>query len=478
MQRASRNVHWLRECLLFNLRTDVGEQAFMSVTAVILAAGQGSRMRSSQPKVLHPLLGKPMASYALETARQVTGSQPVMIVGYEADLVRQALGTTAKYVLQQQQLGTGHALQQAEELLRGASDMVLVTAADMPLLTKDTLQNLVGAQQLNSGPISMLTVVSDDPRGFGRVVRSASGEVQAIVEEVQATPEQLQIRELNAGVYCFAADWLWSALKRIPLSPKGEYYLTDLIGIAVADGLSIQAIPIDDPNETIGINTRAHLAEAEAMLRRKINHHWMLAGVTLIDPLSAYIEPDVTIGQDTVIWPNTFLQGTTAIGEGCNIGPNAIVRDSKLGDRCEVLASVMERAELEDDVEIGPFAHLRSGAHLAQGVHMGNFGEVKNSYLGPGTKMGHFSYIGDAQIGSQVNIGAGTITCNYDGEKKHPTEIGARVFIGSDTMLVAPVKLGDGSRTGAGSVVTKNVPENTLVVGIPARAIKKLGKRD
>jgi bifunctional UDP-N-acetylglucosamine pyrophosphorylase/glucosamine-1-phosphate N-acetyltransferase len=450
----------------------------MNVRAVILAAGQGTRMRSKTPKVLHPILGKAMAQYALEAARMASEAQPVMVIGHAAEEVRQSLGQAADYVVQERQLGTGHALQQAETLLRGKAKWVLVTTADMPLLTAETLQRLIKAQQEHAGPMTMLTVLADDPRGFGRVIRAESGLVQCIVEEIQATPEELQIRELNASVYCFDAEWVWEALKRIPLSPKGEYFLTDLAGIAVAEGRPVQAITAEDPSETIGINTRIHLAEAEAIMRQRVNRDWMLAGVTLIDPGSTYIEPGVQIGQDTVIWPNCYLHGATEIGEGCVIGPNTIIYDSQLGSHCQVLASVMEKALLEDDVQVGPYARLRKGAHLANGVHMGNFGEIKNSYLGAGTKMGHFSYVGDATIGEEVNIGAGTITCNYDGVKKHHTEIGAGVFIGSDTMLVAPVTLGEGSRTGAGSVVTKNVPEHTLVVGIPARAIKKLVKRE
>jgi bifunctional UDP-N-acetylglucosamine pyrophosphorylase / glucosamine-1-phosphate N-acetyltransferase len=318
-------------------------------------------------------------------------------------------------------------------------------------------------------------LISDNPRGFGRIVRDADGSVRAIVEEAQATPEQLALRELNVGVYCFKASWLWDALHRIQISPKGEYYLTDLVGIAVSAGLTVQAIPATDPTEMIGINTRVHLAEAALALQRRINQNWMLAGVTLVDSATTYIEPGVTIGRDTVIWPNTHLQGQTVVGEECVLGPNSILRDTQVGHRCEVFASVLEQAVLEDDVNLGPFVHLRKGAHLAQGVHMGNFGEVKNSYLGPGTKMGHFSYIGDAQIGEGVNIGAGTITCNFTMEgKKNRTEIGARAFIGSDTMLVAPVKVGEGAATGSGAVVTKDVPPHTLVVGVPARAIRKL----
>jgi bifunctional UDP-N-acetylglucosamine pyrophosphorylase/glucosamine-1-phosphate N-acetyltransferase len=384
----------------------------------------------------------------------------------------------AEYVIQEPQLGTGHAVQQAESLLKGHSEYILVTTADMPLLTGETLKMLVQAQQAHSGPLTLLTATTQDARGFGRVLRDAAGRVQGIIEEAHATPQQLGIRELNTSVYCFNAEWLWQALPRIPLSPKGEYYLTDLVGIAAADGLSIQAIEIPDPGETIGINTRLHLAEAEAFLRQRINVEWMLAGVTMIDPQSTYIEPGVSIGQDTTLWPNTYLQGNTSVGEDCSIGPNAILRDTQVGNGCRVLASVLERAVVEDRVDIGPFGHLRKGAHLAEGVHMGNFGEIKNSYLGPGSKMGHFSYIGDATIGSNVNIGAGTITCNFDGKQKHHTDIGADVFIGSDTMLVAPVKIGEGARTGAGAVVTKDLPDYTLAVGVPARAIRKLERSD
>jgi bifunctional UDP-N-acetylglucosamine pyrophosphorylase/glucosamine-1-phosphate N-acetyltransferase len=446
----------------------------MEIASVILAAGQGTRMKSSLPKVLHPILGRPMAWYGLQATSQVTTSPPVLVVGYGAEQVRQVFGEAAQYVIQEQQLGTGHAVLQAEALLRDRADLVLVTYADMPLLTVDTLHKMAEAQKAHQGAFTMLTVVLDDPHGFGRVVRGPDDSVLEIVEEAQASAEQLAIKELNVGVYCFKAEWLWKALPRIPISRKGEYYLTDMAAIAREDGLAVQALTMDDPLEMIGINTRVHLAEATLLMRQRINHRWMLEGVTMIDPQAVYIEPEVTIGRDTVLWPNTYLRGKTQIGEGCVIGPDAIIEDTQIGDGCTILASVMEKAVLEDDVEIGPFGHLRKGAHLAQGVHMGNFGEVKNSYLGPGTKMGHFSYLGDATIGEDVNIGAGTITCNYDGERKHPTQIGAGAFIGSDTMLVAPVKIGEGAKTGAGAVVTKDVAPKTLAVGVPARAIRKL----
>ncbi|MFZ0532639.1 MAG: bifunctional UDP-N-acetylglucosamine diphosphorylase/glucosamine-1-phosphate N-acetyltransferase GlmU [Anaerolineales bacterium] len=448
----------------------------MKLSAVILAAGQGTRMKSNLPKVLHSLLGRPMAWYVLEAVRQVTGDRPVMVIGHGADQVRQALGDQAEYVLQEPQLGTGHAVMQAEPLLRGKSDLVLVIYADMPLLTGETLGRLVEEAQSHTGPVSMLTVTTDETRSFGRILRDPGGQVSGIVEEAQATPEQLSIHELNPGVYCFRAAWLWPALKRIALSPKGEYYLTDLVGMAVAEGHAIQTLSMEDPNEVIGINTRLHLAQANALLSQRINRQWMLAGVTMIDPISTYIEPGVTLGQDTILWPGTYLHGSTQIGTGCVIGPNTIVKDTKVGDGCTLLASVLEYALLEDHVEMGPYCHLRKGAHLSTGVHMGNFGEVKNSTLGPGAKMGHFSYMGDATVGADVNIGAGTITCNYDGTHKYPTEIGEGAFIGSDTMLVAPVKVGAGAKTGAGTVVTKDIPPQSLAVGVPARVIKVLKK--
>ena len=446
----------------------------MKVTAVLLAAGQGTRMKSDLPKVLHPLAGKAMLWHALQALSQATTEKPVVIVGHGADQVKEFVGESAECITQEPQLGTGHATMQAEGALKGRSDYVIVTYADMPLLRGEVFQQLIETQKRNRGPISMLTVIADDPRGFGRIVRKEDGTVAAIVEEFVATPEQKAIQELNVGAYCFSADWLWDALHQIELSPKGEYYLTDMIELAVKDGLPVQALVHDNLRETIGINTRVHLAEAEAVMRQRINQGLMLAGVSMIDPASTYIEAGVTIGKDTVVMPNTYIQGSTAIGEGCKIGPNAHIRNSQIGNRCQVFMSVMEGTVLEDDVDIGPFARLRKGAHLMDHVHMGNFGEVKDSTLGPGVKMGHFSYIGNANIGAKTNIGAGTITCNYDGKSKHPTEIGEDVFIGSDSMLVAPLKIGDRSQTGAGSVVTKDVPDDTLVVGMPARAIRKL----
>lgn len=450
----------------------------MSIASIILAAGLGKRMHSAIPKVLHPLAGKPMLLYSIEAAAGASTQPPVVVIGNGADEVRRVVGDAAQFALQTEQLGTAHAVLAAEALVKGTAELVVVITADMPLITAATLQKLAAAQARHAGPATMLTVIQDEARGFGRVLRRADDSVAEIVEEAVATPEQLRVKELNPSLYCFRSDWLWEALRRVPLSPKGEYYLTDVIGIAVQDGLAVQALPLEDPAEAMGINTRVHLAEAEALMRRRVNTAWMLAGVTIVDPQSTYIEPTVKIAADTTIQPNTHLRGATEIGSRCVIGPNTIIEDTRIGNDCTILASVLEGAVVEDHVEMGPFGHLRKGAHLAEGVHMGNFGEVKNSYLGPGVKMGHFSYLGDAEIGAEVNIGAGTITCNFDGVRKNKTEIGENAFIGSDTMLVAPVKIGKDARTGAGAVVTHDVPEGEVVVGVPARPLRKKAEHE
>lgn len=335
------------------------EDSSQSVTAVILAAGQGTRMRSALPKVLHLLAGKPLIAYSLDLARKLGATDPVVIIGHGAEQVRQTVGAAARFAVQQPQLGTGHAVQQAEPLLTGQDALLLVMSADMPLFTLETMQALVDTQRANPGPLTMLTMLLEDSHGFGRVVRAPDGSVQAIVEEAQATPQQLAIHELNVGAYCFRSAWLWDALRRVPLSPKGEYYLTDVVGIAVGDGLQVRALTLPDASEAIGINTRAHLAEAEAILRRRINAGWMAAGVTLIDPQTTYIAPDVTIGGDTLIYPNTHLRGSTRIASGCVLGPNTIVSNSSIAVGCQVIASVVEDVTLPEGTRVGPFAHLR-----------------------------------------------------------------------------------------------------------------------
>jgi bifunctional UDP-N-acetylglucosamine pyrophosphorylase/glucosamine-1-phosphate N-acetyltransferase len=440
----------------------------MSTAIVILAAGLGTRMKSDLPKVLHHVCGKPMVSYVVETARELAGVRPLVVVGYGAEQVRRALGDQANTALQEPQLGTGHAVMQAQSALKGKADTVLVVYGDTPFITAQTLRAMLDHHAKENAIATILTFRPPDPLRFGRIVRDGTtGHVRAIVEFKEATSEQLAIREVNSGVKCFQADWLWAHLPRLPVK-HGERYLTDLIEMAVDENHAVTALEAD-ADEVLGIDDRARLAWAEAKMRARINEQWMLSGVTLIDPATTYIEAGVTIGADTILLPNTHLRGKTVIGQHCEIGPNSVITDSTIGDRCTVKASFFESATLEDDVDVGPFAHLRKGTYLCRHVHMGNFGEVKNSRLGPGAKMGHFSYLGDAEVGEDVNIGCGTITCNFDGVNKHKTVIGEETFIGSDTLLVAPVHVGKGAKTGAGSVVTHDVPDGALVYGVPAR---------
>ena len=460
--------------MLRHFMFDVLSNMSIKTASVILAAGKGTRMRSNIPKVLHALAGRPLMEYALDLGLDICSVPPIVVVGFESEKVQECIGDRAKVAYQESQLGTGHALHQTEGVLRGQADMIVVWAADMPLLSKETLQSVVNCQIENQGPISIVTAISNNDRGFGKVIRSKFGEVQAIVEKSDATAEQLSINELNVGVYCFRALWLWDALSALKPSANGEYYLTDLIKAAYSQDEKIGVVTSNAVDGIIGINTRVHLAEAETALRARINNRWMERGVTLIDPANTYIDSNVEIGLDTIVLPNTHLQGNTVVGSECTIGPNSTIRNSVINDRCKIESSVVEHATLGNDVDVGPFGHLRAGAHLDNGVHVGNFGEVKNSYLGPDVKMGHFSYVGDATIGARTNIGAGSITCNYGMDKnKHRTEIGEDVFIGSDTMLVAPLHIGSRVRTGAGSVVTKDLPDDSLAVGVPARIISR-----
>ncbi len=460
--------------MLRHFMFDVLSNMSIKTASVILAAGKGTRMCSNIPKVLHTLAGRPLMEYALDLGLDICSMPPIVVVGFESEKVQECIGDRAKVVYQESQLGTGHALNQTAGVLRGQADMIVVWAADMPLLSNETLQSVVNCQIENEGPISIVTTVSNDDRGFGKVIRSEFGEVQAIVEKSDATAEQLSINELNVGVYCFRSLWLWDELSALKPSANGEYYLTDLIKSAYSQDEKIGVVTTNAVDEIIGINTRVHLAEAETALRTRINNSWMERGVTLIDPANTYIDSNVEIGLDTIVLPNTHLQGSTVVGSECTIGPNSTIRNSVINDRCKIESSVVEHATLGNDVDVGPFGHLRAGAHLDDGVHVGNFGEVKNSYLGPDVKMGHFSYVGDATIGARTNIGAGAITCNYGMDKnKHRTEIGEDVFIGSDTMLVAPLHIGSRVRTGAGSVVTKDLPDDSLAVGVPARIISR-----
>jgi bifunctional UDP-N-acetylglucosamine pyrophosphorylase/glucosamine-1-phosphate N-acetyltransferase len=446
----------------------------LDLTIVVLAAGQGTRMKSDLPKVMHPLAGRPMVQFVMDAARALEPASLVAVVGYGADLVRQALGEGTATVAQEQQLGTGHALLQAEGSVAGRAGTVLVLYGDTPLIRPRTLRQLVEHHQADGAAVTLLTFRPEDSAGYGRIVRDAdTGRVLAIVEGAEATPEQQAIGEVNSGILCFRDAWLWPNLARLEPRSGGQIYLTSLVALACQQGDVVAAVQARDPLEVVGLDHRLKLAQAEAEMRRRINERWMLEGVTLVHPEATYIEAEVRIGADTVIWPNTLLQGQTRIGRECTIGPGAVIRDSTVGDGCRVELSVLEQAIMEEGSDVGPFCHLRKGAHLGQGAHMGNFGEVKNAYLGPGSKMGHFSYLGDATVGAGVNIGAGTITCNYDGQRKYHTLIGARAFIGSDTMLVAPIEIGDGAMTGAGAVVTRDVPPGSVAYGVPARVRSK-----
>ncbi len=428
-------------------------------------------MRSSLPKVLHPLAGRPMLRYVVDAAREAGAGSIVAVVGPEADDVRLAAGDDVTFAVQSERLGTGHALAQAQEAAAGA-DRILVLNGDVPLITADTLRLLAAAHEDASSDLTFLTAQVDDAGAYGCVQRDAQGRVSAIVEALDRDGAIDGPAEINSGQYCFSAAWLWPKLATVPAAANGEQYITSLVDIAVQEGAVLQTVSADDSNEVRGINDRSQLAEAEANLRRRINRQHMLAGVTFVDPDRTYVDAGVAIGQDTVVEPNTHLKGDSSIGVNCRLGPDTTVRDSTVGDRCVIVASTVEEATLEDDIEAGPYSHLRPGAYLSAGVHIGNYAEVKNARLGRGVKMGHFSYIGDAEVGEGTNIGAGTITCNFDGEKKNRTEIGRGVFIGSDTMLVAPVKIGDGARTAAGSVVNHDVPAGAIAVGAPARIRK------
>lgn len=449
----------------------------MTTASILLAAGLGKRMHSDLPKMLHPLLGKALVFHALDSVLGISDLPPTLVLGHGSERVRKAVdekySQSVNYAFQAQQLGTGHAVLCAKDSLPGKADTIIVTLADMPLIRPESIRCLMEVHQSHHNVLTMTSLIVDNPRGFGRVIRDPNGKLEAIVEEVDCNAEQRKVNELNASVYCFDAEWLWENLAKLAPSKKGEYYLTDLLAMARGQGRSIDCSILPDPVEGLGVNSRLDLADCERALRQRINRGWLLAGVSMQDPEQSYIEPDVQIGQDTTLLAGTHLSGKTIIGKGCLIGPNTTIKDSTIGNACRIQYSVLEGATLGNQVSMGPYAHLRPGAVLQDHVHMGNFGEVKDSTLGAGTKMGHFSYIGNAQIGQNVNIGAGTVTCNFDGIHKNKTVIGDEVFIGSDTMLVAPLTIGAGAKTAAGAVVTHDVDEKTLVVGVPARPMKR-----
>ena len=429
-------------------------------------------MRSSTPKVLHPICGREMVGIVVDNILGA-GLGPVVVVApADSAGIRNALGSSVLYAEQAEPRGTGHAAMQARDLLIDEETIVML-AGDVPLVAPATLEVLVQRHAVSGAVLTVLTSTPAITTGLGRVVRSADGRIKAIIEESVADGETLTIREVNAGVYCASGTWLWESLPKLNASPTGEVFLTDLVALAAADGSMVETVEVADANEALGVNNLIELATVRGVLQARIREHWMAEGVSMPDPGTVYIDYSTTIGQDSIIFPNSHVRGRTKIGRRCEIGPNTIVTDSLIGSDCKIVASVVEEATLEDRVDVGPFSHLRTGAHLESEVHIGNYAEVKNSRLGRGTKSGHFSYIGDADVGRNVNIGAGVITCNYDGEKKNRTVIEDDVFIGSDTMLVAPVTVGARSYTGAGSVVNRDVPPDYGAVGVPARIFPK-----
>jgi bifunctional UDP-N-acetylglucosamine pyrophosphorylase/glucosamine-1-phosphate N-acetyltransferase len=447
----------------------------MEQAAVVLAAGKGTRMRSDLPKVLHPLRGRPMLAYAVAALRRAGVRRPLVVVGPAfAGAVRDAFGDGIEIVVQREPRGSGHALLQAVPRLRGR-DVAYVVNADMPLVSPDTLRAL--RRRVREGAVAAIAAGTPDPTPpYGRIVRGEDGRFLRIVEHADATPDEAAIREVNAGFYCVNVSAIAAALHRIrPANRQGEYYLPDALNLVAAGGAEVAVVPVADADELAGVNTRAELAAVDALLRRRVLDRLMAAGVTVLDPATTFVDDTVKVGRDTVLHPGTFLTGRTVIGSGCAIGPGARVHGSVVARGARIWDSWIEESRVGEGTRIGPFAHLRPGTVIGRDVEIGNFAELKNSRVGDRTKVHHKSYLGDAQIGTEVNIGAGTITCNYGlDRRKHRTTIGDRAYIGSDSMLVAPVRIGREAATGAGSVVTKDVPPRRIAVGVPARVIRSL----
>jgi bifunctional UDP-N-acetylglucosamine pyrophosphorylase/glucosamine-1-phosphate N-acetyltransferase len=443
------------------------------VEAVVLAAGKGKRMASALPKVLHTICGRPMIAYVVETLGTIGVTSPIIVVGHGGEQVHTALGEGPRYAVQAEQLGTGHAVMQAIPLLEGHAGTVLIIYGDVPFLRAETIETLLEHHRQQGAAATILTDLRDDPTGYGRVIRDGRGNVQRIVEETDASAEERQVREINAGMYAVEAGALRDALRRIePANAQGEYYLTDVVHHLLQGGHTVAAVIVGSSQEAAGINSRAELAEAEAAMRASLLEVLMLGGVTIIDPHQTYVHAGVRVGRDTIIRPGTFLEGRTSVGEACVLGPNARLIDAQVGDRVMIVDSTVEGSTVDDGTTIGPYSRLRPGARIGRDVEIGNYAEIKNTTVGDRTKVHHMSYLGDASVGADVNIGAGTVTCNFDGRAKHRTVIEDRAFIGSDTMLIAPVVIGEGAVTGAGSVVKRDVPPGGVAVGVPARVIR------
>lgn len=444
----------------------------MKLKTLILAAGKGTRMKSDMPKVIHKVNGVPMITKIIDTLSGLNPEENILILGHKKEEVLKVVGENCDYVLQTEQLGTGHAVIQAKEKLKEYDGDVMILCGDTPLLRESTLRSLYNYHKESGAVTTILTSIYDNPFGYGRIVKE-NGLVKAIVEEKEANEEVKKIKEVNAGVYCFNSKELFKALDKIDNNnEKGEYYLTDVIGIQVSENKKVQSFILEDKMEILGVNSKVELAQAGKVLRDRKNRELMEEGVILIDPETTYVEESVKVGRDTILYPGVVLQGKTVIGENCEIIGNSRIIDSTLGNNIRVESSVIEESILEDGVTMGPFAHIRPKSLLKEKVHIGNFVEVKKSTLEKGVKAGHLTYLGDAQVGENTNIGAGTITCNYDGVNKFKTVIGKDAFIGSDSMLVAPVNIGEKALIGAGSVITKDVPSNSLAVSRSKQIIK------